>query len=355
MRTFATPFLFLSLLFLVSTAGSADVSAKTVRVVFFSGSVTVKSGSKSTKPRLGQQLNSSDRIVIGSGGSVQLSVDGKVLRYTKAGTVKVSDVIKRAGSGQNSVVAGSVRTLAGASGAGRASRTSVAGATRADGGKETGYFDSLRTDAVNTGSLRINNTVSEATGIDDVLGKVGQFVEDTRDETLVILQPRATAVTLEPVTFRWAKATSASRYVVTVEDHKGDILYTAETTDTVHVWTGGADLAPGTVFSWRLADADNPKNRWGALFHTLTSDENERVLEGRELIEIELEEPSNPAMPLLLGSYYSDRGLYGQAAEQFTIGATTQPEHAGTFWELACDEYMYNMYMPVEQGYMICQ
>ena len=355
MKSKATPLLLPLLLAFLFLGTTNDASAKTVRVVFFSGAVTIKSGSKSAKPRLGQQLKTSDRVVVGRGGSVQLSVNGKVLRYTKKATIKVADVVKRAGSGQNSVVAGSVRTLAGASGAGRSSRSSVAGATRADGGKDVGYFDSVRSDAINTGTLRINGEVSEATGIDDVVGELTKLGETTRSETLVILQPRSTAVTLEELTFRWARPESARRFLLTVLDHRGDEVYRAETDDTLHVWSDGASLDPGAIYTWRLADADNPNNRWGALFHTLSSDENTRVLEGRELIAVELGDDANPAYPLLLGSFYSDRGLYGQAAEQFTAGAVSQPEHAGTFWEMACDEYMYNIFLPVEEGYIICQ
>lgn len=347
------PVLLLSATFTLGAA--ADAAAQTVRVVFFSGVVTVKSGGRSVAPKLGQQLKASDQVVVGSGGSVQLSVNGKVLRYTKPATVKVSDAIARAGTGENSVVANSVRTLAGASGAGRSSRSSVAGATRAgEEGEQTGYFDSVRTDAVNTGMMRVNGELSEATGINDALGALSNAAERMKREPVTILQPRSTAVTHDPILFRWKGSADIGTYVITVQNYLGEEVYRAETTDTFHVWPAGAGLEREAIYTWRIADMDRPSARWGANFHLVSDAEQREIEEGREAIVTELGGEENPAIPMLLGSFYAERDLFGQAAELFTQGAVTQPEHAGTYWEMACDQYLYNVYMPLEEAYRVC-
>ena len=343
-------------LLLLTALSSTELAAQTVRVAFFSGSVTVKSGTKSTKARLGQQVKKNDKVVVGRGATLQLSVNGKVLRYTKPATLKVSDVIKRAGSGENSVVANSVRTLAGASGAGRSSRTSMAGATRVEGeGAETGYFDSIRTDAVNTSTMRINGELSEATGIDDALGLLTRAVDEMKRESIVILQPRSTGVTHDPLLFRWVGSADITTYVVTVMDHLGNEIYRAETKDTAHLWNeAAATLSREAIYTWRVADKDRPGNRWGATFHLISDENNKKMVEGKAALLEELGGTENPAHVMLLGSFYSDNDLYGQAAELFTTGAITQPEHAGTYRELACDQYLYNIFMPLEEAYRVC-
>ncbi len=347
------PLLLLAALFVVGS--SAPAAAQTVRVVFFSGSVTVKTGTRSAAPKLGQQLKSTDQVVVGSGGTVQLSVNGKVLRYAKPATVKVSDAIARAGTGENSVVANSVRTLAGASGAGRASRSSVAGATRAgEEGKQTGYFDSVRTDAANTGMMRVNGELSEMTGISDALGALESAAERMKREPVVILQPRSTAVTHDPILFRWKGSADITGYVITVQNYLGEEIYRTETTDTFHVWPAGAGLEREAIYTWKVADRDRPGTRWGANFHLISEEEQKEIEEGRQAIITELEGEDNPALPILLGSFYSEHDLFGQAAELFTRGALTQPEHAGTYWEMACDQYVYNVYMPLEEAWKIC-
>lgn len=340
--------LLLGLATVLFLAVAESASAQAVRVLYYSGSVTVGGDAV----RIGQQLKKTDKVKIGSGGSVQFSVNGKVLKYSSAATVNVADVIKRAGTGENSVVANSARTLAGASGAGRSSRTSVAGATRADGKKETRFFDSLQTDALNTGSMRINGQLSGLTGIDDPFGLIGKAVATQATEPIIILQPRSTAVAGSDVLFRWRPSADITRYLVTVRNWLGEDIHSTETTDSSYLWKGPA-LVPNATYTWRVADAANPKNAYMATFNLLPVEEQAAFDEGLASLNEELG-ADNPALPLMLGTYYADNECYGQAAQAFTDGALSTPEHAGTFWELACEQYLYNMFMPVEEGYIIC-
>lgn len=333
----------------------AEGRAQTVRILYYNGNISVTSGGSTGAPRLGQQLKKEDKVKIGNASSLQLSVDGKVLKYDKAMTLKISDAISRAGTGENSVVANSARTLAGASGAGRSARTSVAGATRASGkGKEGyAYLDSIQTDAVNTGTMRLNSEVESITGLGDAGGLIRKAADGMKREAIILLQPRSTAVTSGPLRFRWKKSPGVGNYVLTVRNFLGDEIYRAETADTTLVWNDPV-LDPEAIYSWSLADRDNPKNSYGASFHRLSEMENSILEEGLKGARAELGE-GNPALPLILGTFYADNGCYGQAAEFFTRGALAGDEHRETYWEMACEQYLYNMFLPVEEAFRICE
>ena len=301
-------------------------SPQTVRVLYYSGNVTVKSGGKSSKAKLGQQLKKNDRITIGSSSSIQLSINGKVLKYTKAMTLKVSSAIKRAGKGENSVVANSARTLAGASGAGRGSRTSVAGATRASGEDDKPlYFDSLKTDALNTGTMRLNSEIESATGLDDAIGMISKAAREMKGEALILLQPRSTAVSSDPIRFRWMKTPDVTTYVISVKNYLGEEIYSAETTDTTHVWETPS-IIPEEIYSWRLTNKENALNTFGASFYRLSDEKLTSLEKGIAGIKSELGE-DNPALPMVLGTFYADNDCYGEAAEMFTKGVQLRDDH----------------------------
>lgn len=340
---------------LLMLLGLATAGAQTVRVLYYSGDVKVTSGGATGDARLGQHLKKEDRVKIGSGGSIQLSVDGKVLKYASPMTLKISDAIARAGTGENSVVANSARTLAGASGAGRSSRTSVAGATRASEKGKEGYvyMDSLQTEAVNTGTMRLNSEVESITGIGDAAGLIRKVADGMKREALILLQPRSTAVSSGPVRFRWRKAPGVSTYVVSVRNYLGDEIFRSETADTTLVWNDPV-LDPEAIYSWSLTDGNSPSNNYGASFYRLPETENSILQDGIAGVRAELGE-DNPALPLILGTFYSDNGCYGQAAEMFTQGALAGDEHRDIYWEMACEQYLYNMFIPVEEAFRICE
>ena len=330
-------------------AATTVARSQTVRVLYYSGDVSVGG---SGKARLGQQLKSDDKVTIGSSSSLQLSVNGKVLKYTSPMTLKISDAIKRAGTGENSVVANSARTLAGASGAGRSARTSVAGATRASGKEETAYFDSLKTESLNTGTMRLNSEVESLTGVGDASGIISQVSEKMKDEALILLQPRSTAVSGGPIRFRWMRTPGVTAYVISVRNYLGEEIHRTETADTSYIWTAPT-LNPEEIYTWRLSDRENPRNSFGASFHQLVAGRQEEIRNGMQAIREELG-ADNPALPMILGSFLSDNECYGEAAEMYTTGAKAGDEHAEMYRELVCEQYLYNMFVPVEEGYRIC-
>lgn len=347
--------LYLGLFMCATIAASAVGYAQTVRVLYYTGDVQVVRGGSTTKARLGEQLKQNDKVKIGSSSTLQLSIDGKVLKYSKAMTLKVSDAIARAGKGENSVVANTARTLAGASGAGRNARTSVAGATRASGKEEAGmaYVDSLEMEAVNTSSMRLNSELESMTGIGDPIGVLRKASDEMRSEALIILQPRSTAVSPGPVRFRWKKSAGVKTYVVTVKNYLGDEVFRSETSDTSLLWNEPG-LEPEEIYTWRLSEKASPSNAYGASFHRLSQTDSAILMQGITGILEELG-PENPAVPLILGTFYSDIGCYGEAAETFTAGALASEDHGGTLWEMACEQYLFNMFVPVEEGIKICE
>lgn len=327
-------------------AASAAAQSTTVRILFYTGTVTVKAGKSSGQATLGQQLGAKDEITIGRGGTLQLSVNGKVIKYNQAGKVKVSDAIKRAGSGENAAVANTVRTLAAASGADREKRTSQAGATRInDSSKIVAEQKKRIQDDITTAA---NEELRDRTGIDDPLGKAGEASRLILGENdMIILEPRSSAISSGPVRFRWLRSPTAGGYVVSVKNYLGEEVFHRESSDTSLLWESPS-LAPDVVYTWSLMDARNNLHRTGTTFHRLADSADAAVRAGAEDIRRELG-ADNPAIPLVLGAYYADAGCHGEAARLFTEAAATSTQHYNEFMNRACEQYRYGMFMPEEE------
>jgi|GEM_PF-2034584 len=314
------------------------ISAQTVRVLFFTGSVT--SGGSSV--RIGQQLSPSAEVSVGSGATLQLSINGKVMRYDRPGRVKVADAVRRAGRGENSAVANTVRTLAAASGADRAGRTSQAGATRLDGdSSQAGRWVSV---GVEAGRNAMNDELKSRTGLENPLSYVDAAVKEIYGEDdMVVLEPRASAVPAGPVLFRWLRSPTANGYVVIVRNHVGDEIYRTETRDTTVTWST-ATLEPGVYYSWELEDKGNALHNARAMFSRLTEADDHKLTADVAAVKQELGE-NNPALPLVMGGVYAEHRCYGQATRSFQQGATATPEHARELNGRALDVYEYDMYL----------
>lgn len=325
---------------------SAVAQNTTVRILFYTGTVTVKAGKNTGPATLGQQLGAKDEITIGRGGTLQLSVNGKVIKYNQAGKVKVSDAIKRAGSGENAAVANTVRTLAAASGADREKRTSQAGATRMDDSSTIIAEQKKRIqDEITTAA---NNELRNRTGIDDPLGKASEAARlILGEDDMIILEPRSCAISSGPIRFRWLRSPTAGGYIVSVKNYLGDEVFRRESSDTSLLWEAPS-LAPDIVYTWSLIDARNSLHRTGTTFHRLSDSADAIVRTGAEDIRRELG-ADNPATPLVLGAYYADVGCYGEAARLFTEAAAASTQHYNEFMSRACEQYRYGMFMPEEE------
>jgi hypothetical protein len=340
-----TPLLLVLALVMIATGTSTALATPVVRILFFTGNVSVKSGGTTNKARIGQMLEAKDEVTLTGNATLQLSVDGKVVKYTKPAKVKVADAIKRAGSGENLVVANTVRTLAGASGADRNDRTSVAGATRADDSSQ--ILTQVRDKAVDEAGRTVEDEITRRTGIENP----GQVLTDARNtlagQPLLVLEPRSTAVPGGPITFRWLRNPDVTSLKVTVKDYMGEEVFSQTTTDTFVVWQNPT-LLPEAIYSWSLDDPGNVLRTASASFHQLSADATGELQRGEADIKKELGK-DNPALPLILGAYYSDHGCYGAAARAYTSGAMQTREHRDEFMERAVEEYRYNMFMTPEE------
>lgn len=336
----------LTLLITLLAAGAATAQTPTVRILFFTGNVTVKSGKAAQKASIGLQVAPRDEITIPAGGTLQISVNGKVIKYAQPMKLRVADAVKRAGTGENAAVANTVRTLASASGADRSGRTSQAGATRATDSSHLiakGKKKVLR-DARDAANQELRNR----TGIDDPLAKAEEVAKYVVGESdLIILEPRSTAVPSGPMRFRWLRSPTADGYRLTVKDYLGDEVFKVETKDTTVVWNE-ATLPGDVIYTWTLVDMKNKLHNTGAIFHRLDDSLDAMVRTGAEDIRRELG-ADNPALPLVLGEFYADNGCYGEAANYFTVGASSSTQHFNEFMLRACDQYQYQMYMPEEE------
>lgn len=324
------------LLPLLLVLGTTALTAQTptVRVLFYTGSVALNGGAK---PTIGQQVSGHDAFTLGAGATLQLSVNGKVIKFAQAARVVVADVIKRAGKGENAAVANTMRTLAAASSADKGQRTSQAGATRVEGGESEAAIKA-REAAEAEARARAEAELRQRTGIEnpiDLAGDLGTMAN--HNERLVILEPRSTAVPPGPVRFRWLRSASASRYVVSVKDHTGREIYRTETDDTTAAWDGTV-LEPEAIYEWTLTNARDESMSGKASFNRLSTAEAADVRNGVEAIRSALG-ADNPALGLMLGAFYGEHGCGGAAARCYTEAALATPEHYREFMQHAAAIY----------------
>lgn len=324
----------------------SPAQSTTVRVVFYTGTVTVKARSIA----IGQELSRSDVVAIGANATLQLSVNGKVLRYNKQTSLRIADAIRQAGNGENTAVANTVRTLAAASGAEAGRRTSQAGATRFDGDRA----EATAAARVSLNDMRnlANQELSKRLGIDNALFRFEEEVKSLYGEDdMLILEPRACASTIGPILFRWLRSPTAGGYVVTVRDHLGDKVYEATTNDTSVVWNAPT-LVPGVLYSWKLSDQRNSLHSVQAHFWQLDQSSNAAVTAGLAAIRLELGN-DNPALPLVTGAFLQDNACYGEASRAYVTGAEETPERYKDFVDRALDVYAYDLGMSLHELMML--
>ncbi len=347
--TISRTLLLLSLFLLSSAAALAEEAV--IRILFFTGNVTVTTKGGSQPAKIGQVLSGKDVVVLAKGATVQLSVNGKVVKYTKPMKLKLADAVKRAGKGENAAVANSVRTLAAASGAAREQRTTRAGATRArDTANLLANAQQNGTDAV---TREANSELGRRTGIDDPLGKARGVYDMLDGEPMVVLEPRSTAVPRGPVQFRWMRTPGVPRYVVTVRNHLGAEVFRVETADTGVLWTAPV-LEPDAVYRWTLENATNPLNRSTVSFHQLNASADEALRTGEAEIRKEFSPGDEPALMLVLAAFYADHECFGQAARLYGECASKSPQHWEELMDLAREQYVYNMFVPEEEVQRVC-
>ncbi len=331
MRSIVIALALLPLAALLAAAQTPDV-----RILFFTGNVTVRGGKAAQPAAIGLPLSPRDVITIPKGGSLQLAVNGKVLPYTQGAKLRVSDAIKSAGSAANPLVAEVLRTID--SGA-EAEPSPTPAATEA-------VAASKRRKGATATSRRRKEPA--ATPLPAEPAPAPAIADATE---LIILEPRSTAVPSGPVRFRWLRSPSAERYLVSVKNYLGEVVFSRETTDTAVLWED-AKLPEEVIYTWTLTDKSNTAHNTGAIFHRLNDSLDAALRNGSGAIRSELG-PDNPATPLLLGALCADNGCYGEAANYFTLSALASRQHFNAMMLRARDQYLNRMFVPDEEAQAI--
>src|SRR5688500_15535859 len=156
----------------VASATATPEAAKPaeVRVIYFSGDVTLLDTSGVRPISFGMLVDSMQAITVSRGGKVQLAVDGRVVDITRAGTVKRSEIIRRAKGDKNEELMAALRIIA------------------AQG-------DFVASNAVS--AARVQAAVVAA------MAPSARVASASSTGIIVPLEPRSTAVTRGPLRFRW--------------------------------------------------------------------------------------------------------------------------------------------------------
>lgn len=272
-----------------------SVAAPDVRILYYTGEVSIVGDTLLPHASIGRELGADDVVRIGRGSSLQVVVDGNVLRYDRAGRVAVASMLRSAPKTVNHEVRDAVR-----------------------------YLATLRSESLlkYVGPVELRRKTSTP--------RLGRLVQ---------LEPRSTPVLRAPLVLRWLPRKDASGYLVRIENHYGDEVFRAVTSDTSFVWDdAGANLYPGTSYTWTLATLDDTTSAVSSSFRPLDDLAGTRAVAGESKIRLALGN-TNPALAMVLGAHYGRIGVYNESVRNYVVAATRLPEHAEMLLSLADQIY----------------
>jgi hypothetical protein len=322
LATTLTRFATIAALFLtVTVAALAD--GPVIQVLFYNGPVTLKTDAGEQSIRIGQELSAEDQVLVAKGGSIQISINGKVVAFGARRTPqRVGDALAKVGDQSNAGVARSLETLASAAQMFQIQNDdeSIPLLASLDGGTVMPVSEN------SDGVLTLPKTVRMAR---------------LRNAQPVILEPRATSVTRGPLRFSWLGAANVDTYLVRVLDRYNEEVFRYQTSDTTFVWEG-ANLFAESDYTWELSSIHDTLTPLKANFRRLNDLAGMAVEGGESQIRLELGN-NNPALPVLLAAHFAGRGCYADAARYYLEGARRNPEHAPMLIALAVDQYRSSM------------
>ena len=313
------------LLALVLTTTAALAQAPDARVLYYSGNVRILTSGPPREVAIGMGLMAGDILQVGRGGSLQLSVNGKLFKYTQAGRIDMNFLLVSGAKESNPAVLKAMQMLGRSSlAAGRVKPQSAAGGT-------LGFAGRL-----------LNLSAQEAT----IASYASIETEAREPSSVILLEPRSTAVTRGPVRFRWLSTSTDTLFQLLVHDRFGNEVFRAETGDTTVVWEGASQaLFPESEYTWTLSGVHDPAVSASASFHKLNDIKGTIAEGGESQIRLELGS-DNPALPLVLGAHFANNGCFGEAARWFTTAAEKNPHFYDDFMLLARAQYRGMMGMP---------
>lgn len=292
----------------VPTASQKIVRPAEIRLIYYSGDVTVTDTAGVLPVAFGMLLDSTQNVVVGRGGSAQLAVDGRVVVLERTGRFGRTEIMRRVTGDRNEELMAALRALEAHS---DFTSSTVVSPARLQAAVAAAIAPSARSQA------------ASSTGM------------------LVALEPRSTAVTRGPIRFRWLNDGSGATYRIVVRDRFDQEVLRHETADTSFVWES-AVLFAGSEYSWHLARIGDTASAVTSRFHRLDDLRGMRLEGGESRIRLALGS-ENPALPILLGAHFAVHGCYADAARQFTTAALKTPEHFDRILRLARDQYERNI------------
>lgn len=321
-RNYATTiarFAAMTAIFLTTTL-AAFAGDPEIQVLFYKGDVALETESGRQSIRIGQALSPNDNIRVGRGGSIQISINGKVVSFNSRRTAhRIADILGTAGEQNNPGVARAIEALAAA--------TRMIEIDDADA--SIPLLASL--DGGGASSIEVSSQPQP---------KVIQTAR-LRNMNPVILEPRATSVTRGPLRFSWLGASNVDTYLVRVRDRYNDEIFRFETADTTFLWEG-AVLFAASEYTWELSSITDTLVTVKASFSRLSDLAGMSVEGGESQIRLELGS-KNPALPVILAAHFSSKGCYADAARYYIEGARLNPEHSALLITLALDQYRSNI------------
>lgn len=289
-------------------AAAGAPRAPEVRVVYFSGDVSLVDTAGPLAISFGRSIDSIHTVVVARGGSVQLAVDGRLVEITRPGKIRRAEIIRRAKGEPNEELMAALRAI-------------------------DVHADAVSSSAV--GPAKMEAALVAA------LAPSSRAVGASATGEIVPLEPRSTGVTRGPLRFRWLRSADSATYRVVVRDRFDVEVLRTETTDTTFVWES-AVLFAGSEYTWTIADVRDTSDVATATFHRLDDLRGMRLEGGESRIRLALGS-ENPALPLMLGAHFALHGCYGDAVRQFTTAALRTPEHFDRFLRLARTLYATNI------------
>lgn len=275
-----------------------------VRVVYFTGDVSIVDTTSSVPVSFGMLVNIDLQVAIGRGATVQFAVDGKLAEFARPGRINWSDIVRRATGEPNEELMSALRVIA-------AQHSSMASSS--------------------TNPARIHAAVAAA--IDPSMRVAGS----SSTGIIIPLEPRSTAVTRGPLHFRWLRSEDSATYRVIVRNRYDEEVLRHETTDTSFVFES-AMLLVGSEYSWSIASVSDSDHAVTSVFHRIDDLRGMRLEGGESRIRMALGS-ENPALPIMLGAHFALHGCAGDAARQFTTAALRTPEHFDRLLRLAREQY----------------
>jgi hypothetical protein len=275
-----------------------------VRVVYYSGDVSLHDTAGDRPVALGVLVDSLTSVAVGRNASVQLAVDGRLVVLDRPGMLRRSEIVRRAGGEANEELMAALRSLA-------------------------GQDEILMSAAMNP--ARVHAAIAAA------MAPSARGAGTSVTGTLIPLEPRATAVTRGPLRFRWLRSADSTTYHVVVRDRFDNEVFRGETADTFMTWES-ADLFVGSEYTWTLSRSNDSIAGVTSTFHRLDDLQGMRLEGGESRIRIALGS-ENPALPIVLGAHFALHGCYADAARQYTTAALRTPEHFDRFLRLARELY----------------